>query len=293
MLESKRNRSCGTHDGRFHADEVTACALLSFFNLIDKDKIVRTRDPSKLACCEYVCDVGGCYIPEEKLFDHHQVEYQGDFSSAGMVLNYLKKIQSITERDYDFFYESFIWGVDAIDTGKDVIVPGVFSYSQIVSQFNPILHDSSVEEQDICFNQAFDFAYNLIDRMWSRYQYTQSCREVVAKAMEKSEKYLIFEKNIPWQDLFFEMNGINHPALFVVMPADNHWKLRGIPPNLEHKMDVRMPLPKKWAGLLGEELEKISGIKGAVFCHKGRFISVWETREGVLQALKEVLEIEG
>ena len=27
------SRSFGTHDGSFHADEVTACALLLFFNL--------------------------------------------------------------------------------------------------------------------------------------------------------------------------------------------------------------------------------------------------------------------
>ena len=81
--------SCGTHDGTFHADEVTACALLCLFGLIEVDKIVRTRDPEVLARCQYVCDVGGVYDPKIKRFDHHQVEYQGFFSSAGMILKYL------------------------------------------------------------------------------------------------------------------------------------------------------------------------------------------------------------
>ena len=56
-------RSVGTHDGSFHADEVTACALLLTFGLIDRDKIVRSRDPKILDECEYVCDVGGIYDP--------------------------------------------------------------------------------------------------------------------------------------------------------------------------------------------------------------------------------------
>ena len=33
-------RSCGTHDGTFHADEVTACALLILFDLVDEDKVL-------------------------------------------------------------------------------------------------------------------------------------------------------------------------------------------------------------------------------------------------------------
>jgi uncharacterized UPF0160 family protein len=74
------------------------------------------------------------------------------------------------------------------------------------------------------------------------------------------------------------------------MPSGKHWKLRGIPPNMDDKMKVRKPLPDAWAGLLEEELRKITGIDGAVFCHKGRFISVWETREDAMKALNLVLK---
>jgi uncharacterized UPF0160 family protein len=42
-------RSVGTHDGTFHADEVTACALLLLFDLVDGNKIVRTRQLDQLA----------------------------------------------------------------------------------------------------------------------------------------------------------------------------------------------------------------------------------------------------
>ncbi len=59
------------------------------------------------------------------------------------------------------------------------------------------------------------------------------------------------------------------------MPSGGHWKLRGIPPNSEEKMKVRLPLPLEWAGLLDEDLKSASGISGAIFCHKGRFISLF------------------
>jgi uncharacterized UPF0160 family protein len=54
-------------------------------------------------------------------------------------------------------------------------------------------------------------------------------------------------------------------------------------------MNVRRPLPEHWAGKLGEDLKKETGIEGAIFCHKGRFTSVWETKQDALRALKHVL----
>ena len=54
-------------------------------------------------------------------------------------------------------------------------------------------------------------------------------------------------------------------------------------------MRVRVALPAEWAGRLEEDLRKISGIPGAVFCHKERFISVWETKEDAIKALDYIL----
>lgn len=290
MKSEKQARSFGTHDGTFHADEVTACALLWLFDHIDIDKIVRTRDPELLRKCEYVCDVGGIYDPKQKLFDHHQAEYQGSMSSAGMVLLYLKEKGTLTSKEYDFFNEALVFGVDAHDNGKDAEMPGVCTYSHIISSYNPIMHDCDPRLLEKAFYEAVHFARGLLDRLLQRYKYTQSCREIVADAMAKSQnECLVFDHNIPWMDQFFELGGVQHPALYVIMPSDKHWKLRGIPPNLDHRMQVRLPLPKEWAGLSENELKRITGIPGAIFCHKGRFISVWETREDALKALEWVL----
>jgi uncharacterized UPF0160 family protein len=234
--------------------------------------------------------VGGFYDPSRHLFDHHQVEYQGSLSSAGMILLHLKNTGVINEHAYHFFNQVLVIGVDAHDNGKDLQIPGICTYSNLVSNFTPINHDVSSEVQDAAFFEALSFAEGHLGRLWKRYQYMYSCRQIVAEAMAASKECLMFEKAIPWLELFFELEGIKHPARFVIMPSGKHWKLRGIPPSLDERMKVRLPLPKEWAGLLDEELKRVTHIPGAIFCHKGRFISVWETKEDALKALDKILK---
>lgn len=282
-------RSVGTHDGSFHADEVTACALLLVFDLVDKDKIVRTRDLRILKECEYVCDVGGVYDPAIKRFDHHQSEYQGDLSSAGMIWLYMKESGIVDEATYEFFNRSLILGIDAHDNGRVTPEIGTCTFSQVVSNFVPPIYDATTEEQTAAFFEALDFVEGHLKRLLERFHYIQSSREKVAQTMKNQERYLFFEEAMPWMECFFDMGGEKHPALFVVMPSGGHWKLRGIPPTIEERMKVRMPLPQEWAGLLDEDLKRVSGISGAIFCHKGRFISVWESKEDALKALDQIL----
>lgn len=288
---TKIARSLGTHDGTFHADEVTACALFLIFGLIDEDKVFRTRDPQVLKQCEYVCDVGGIYDPQLRLFDHHQADYQGSLSSAGMVLLYLKGCGLASDREYRFLNQSLIVGVDAHDNGKAPQLAGYSSFSNIVSNFTPIAYDTNSKEQNAAFFDAVHFVVGHLKRLLERYRYMQSCREAVQQRMKESKDVLVFDKGMPWIESFFESGGESHPAKFVVMPSGKHWKLRGIPPSYEERMKVRVPLPSKWAGLLEDDLRRVSGIPGAIFCHKERFISVWETREDALLALEYVLDM--
>jgi len=243
-----------------------------------------------LNTCEYVCDVGGIYDEKRKLFDHHQQDYQGPLSSAGMILNYLLNTGILSQKERDFFEYSIIMGVDAHDNGKELYSRGVCTYSHVISNFNSIPHESNIEIQNEAFFHAVDFALAHLSRMWQRYNYMQSCRQFVASAMQNDRDCLMFDKSIPWLEIFFEMDGAKHPARFVIMPSGHHWKLRGIPPTLEERMKVRVPLPKEWAGLIEADLQNVTGIPGAIFCHKGRFISVWETKEDALAALEFVLQ---
>lgn len=291
MVRNAIPRSFGTHDGAFHADEVTACALLVVFNLVDLDKVVRSRDPSRLAQCEFICDVGAVYDPASKRFDHHQLQYQGSLSSAGMVLKYLQEQGFMDEEEYRCFNNSLVMGVDAHDNGVEPPSPGVCTFSHVIGNFAPILREASAEEFEQAFRQAAEFTVGHLRRLRDRYLSIRSCREIVNQAMSSYQECLIFDKNISWMESFFELGGEHHSASFVIMPTGNHWKLRGIPPSLRDKMNVRVPLPLEWAGLLENELRRVSGIPGAIFCHKGRFISVWETKEDALKAFDSVMKM--
>jgi uncharacterized UPF0160 family protein len=284
-------RSFGTHDGTFHADEVTACALLQVCNLIDKEKISRSREESLLNTCEYVCDVGGIYDPAIKRFDHHQKEYSGILSSAGMILDYLRAGRFLNTRECDLLNNCLVRGVDAHDNGKDPLLQGYCLFSHIISNFAPIEYDATKEDLDAAFTLAVDFTYGHIVRLLNRFRYNQSSKAEVHAAMATPKGYLLFHRHIPWIDVFFELGGEHHKAKFVIMPTGEHWKLRGIPPTSDDRMRVRLPMPSSWAGLMNEELQKASGINGAIFCHKGRFISVFETEEAAIRAAEYILNL--
>ncbi|NCF71085.1 MAG: MYG1 family protein [Chlamydiales bacterium] len=290
MTSLKKARSLGTHNGRFHADEVTACALLLYFDIIDRDKIYRTREPSILESCEFICDVGGIYDPDKKLFDHHQASYQGTLSSAGMILLFLKEQSVISEAIFNLLNDNLIKGVDAHDIGLTQPREGHAEFSLIVSNFVPVSYTFTEQEEKDAFNQALDFVLGHLDRMIKRHEFVSSCRPKVEKAMQEASDCLVFHEALPWIESFFELGGEEHPAKFIIMPVGDLWKLRGIPPNLKNRMQVRQLLPEKWAGLLENELAEISGIEGGVFCHKERFISMWKNLDSAKQALHYVLK---
>lgn len=284
------SRSFGTHSGSFHADEVTACALLLLFDQVDFDKITRTRNLDELRNYDYVCDVGGMYEPTIRRFDHHQSDYLGSLSSAGMILKYLKDEKIIKPKLYQYLNRSLVMGVDAIDNGKTTTMIGHCSFSAVIANFVPIRHNVDDTIMDGAFFQALDFAYGHLKRLVDKFYYIQECREVIKEEMDKKQQVMMFQESMPWMESFFDLGGEKHPAIFLIMPTGGQWKLRGIPPSYEKRMQVRVPLPEKWAGLIDDDLKKVTEIPGAVFCHKGRFISIWETKEDALKALDHILK---
>ncbi|WP_420422461.1 MYG1 family protein [Simkania sp.] len=293
MTNEIQERSFGTHNGSFHADEVTACALLILFDQIDLDKVFRTRDLHALRTCDYVCDVGGMYEPTIRRFDHHQMDYHGPLSSAGMILKYLKDEKVIKDKLFLYLNRSLVMGVDAIDNGKTTTMVGHCSFSAVIANFVPIRHNVDEKNMDAAFFQAVDFTLGHLGRLVDKFHYIQECKEVIKREMDKNETVMIFEESMPWMESFFDLGGEKHPAAFLIMPTGKQWKLRGIPPSYEKRMQVRIPLPKEWAGLIDDELKEKTGIPGAVFCHKGRFISIWETKEDALKALEITLQKAG
>lgn len=290
-VTERKPRSFGTHDGTFHADEVCACALLVVFDLIDTKAVIRTRDLTLLEKCQYVCDVGGVYDPKSLRFDHHQQQYTGEKSSAGLVLSYLRDTGVINKSLYQLLQDALIMGVDAHDIGRYTPERGVCTFSQVISNFAPFDYEASEKEWNESFYAALHFTIGHLKRLLERHYNQIAAREEVKRVMQNSSDLLVFEKSLPWLENFFSLGGKEHKARFVIMPSSGNWKLRGIPPSLSERMQVRLPLPHSWGGLMDGELEKASGLQGAVFCHKGLFISVWKTKEAALLAYQKAIEM--
>jgi uncharacterized UPF0160 family protein len=155
-----------THDGQFHADEVSAIAILK--SLYPDAEIIRTRDTTLLEEADIVLDVGHKYDPSGKLYDHHQATFDlkrpngTPYSSCGLVwLHYghevIKRIvpeapDNLANAAYELLDQLFIQPIDAIDTGHNLpkYFDGNLHYSQVISSCN-ILKDSG-------FNTAVDLA---------------------------------------------------------------------------------------------------------------------------------------
>jgi len=148
-----------THNGVFHADEVTAIALLVIFTdtfSVDKDleTIVRTRNPKIIAKADIAIDVGGVYDKDKFQFDHHQPSYKGNLSSAGMIEHY------IILDDYPTI-QALVKEVDEQDTGVKRQSPN--HYCNIISSFN--YKDINSDIQYACFIDAVKFAVRYISNL--------------------------------------------------------------------------------------------------------------------------------
>ena len=176
-----------THDGRFHADDVIACELLSL--LEDGNvEIVRSRNLENKEQYKWIVDVGCEYIPEHGRFDHHQEECKETWpgcsillSSSGMVfLNLWKEIlekighPNATWEEADMIYKKVFLPIDAHDNGQTVdehnykfnfvLEYGNRGYGEgiqvgrVIADMN---HDNvNSEKQNLRFGDAMKYAFD-------------------------------------------------------------------------------------------------------------------------------------
>jgi len=277
---------CGTHSGGFHADDVLAFALIREFE--DRDaSVVRTRDEDVLAACDVVFDVGGTFDPERGRFDHHQNEYTGALSSAGMVLAWLAARRRISEQLAARLRRELVDYVDAVDNGVRSPESGVPCFTSIVGNFTNDRGDGS--SFDDRYLEAVDFAQRYVRGIQAGLRRELEARETVRAAMAEAvaagRRTLFLDEYLPWKGTYFEHGGADHPTDFVLMPVEDSWRIIGVPPE-PGSFAQKVPLPAAWAGLVDDELSAVVGVPGARFCHKNRFVAVFATRDGALAAMR-------
>ncbi|MEY2981823.1 MAG: hypothetical protein RL562_2050 [Planctomycetota bacterium] len=276
---------CGTHSGSFHADDVLAFGLIRTFE--DPDAVVvRTRDLEVLDTCDVVFDVGGIYDPERGRFDHHQNEYQGPLSSAGMVLEWLEGRARIEPELALRLRRELVDYVDAVDNGRHSPDGRIPCFTSIVGTMNNELDDGSGHDER--YAEAADIATRYLRGIAAGHRADAAARETVRQAMEEAaaagRRTIYLDAYVPWKPAYFDLGGRDHPTDFVMFPAEDSWRVIAIPPELG-SFAKKVPFPESWAGLSDAELEAATGVEGSRFCHKNRFIAVFETREGALEAM--------
>lgn len=276
-----------THDGPFHADDVMAFALLRTF-VASNARAVRTRDPERIARADAVIDVGGVYDPASLRFDHHQQDYTGPRSAAGMVLDWLAATDRIDGELASRLRSSVVDYLDDVDNGRRAPDPGVPCFPRIVDALNQPA--TAHAEYDIAYMSAVAVAEAYLRGLAAELEKVREARAVVRAAMAAAEaegtQVIELTEYVPWKEAYFEAGGGSHPTAFVLHPStDGSWRVVAIPPRLGD-FGQKVSLPEAWAGLTDEELAAVTGVPGSVFCHKNRFIAVFRTREAAVEALR-------
>ena len=291
----KKKVKVAVHSGAFHPDDVCAVAILSL-HLKRPLKIFRTRDKKVLTKMDYILDVGGEYNPKEHKFDHHGEGWNEKrpngvpYAASGLVWKEFGAEIAGSSEIANFIDEKIIQPIDAEDSGVEIynkIIDKVSPYSffDYLFAFNP----TWMEKTD-CL-KAFTFAVfeakKMLEREIKRASDRMISNDIVKNIYDKTEdkRILILDNSYSWKKTV-----ANYPEpLFVVSPkSDGTWNIDTVrKPNA--KFERRMYFPKAWSGKRDEQLEKITGVKDAIFCHNDIFIAVTRTKNSAIELAKIAL----
>lgn len=279
-----------THAGTFHADEVFASIILS--KIIDNLVITRVSEVPEDIDDKIVYDIGG------GKFDHHQLGGNGQredgilYSSCGLIWKEYGKLL-LEKRNYENIDEIFnildkdlIEYIDANDNGIFPNIDTSYNFvhlSKLISEFNSKWNEDI--DNDINFIKAVNFADVIFENTLKSIVSKLNAKLVVEDAIENSNNSIMFlDRFAPWET--YLLNSENEKAkniLFVIFPSNRGgYNIRAVPKELKI-LENRKDLPQDWAGLKDKNLQEITGIEGATFCHNNRFIAGAKTKEDAIK----------
>lgn len=276
-----------THSGRFHADDVFATAMVL---MLQKHEVIRTRDEEIIAKADIVLDVGAEYIPEKLRFDHHQNSFTKcredgtPYATAGIIWEHygeeIFKARGLTDK-YEIQFAinwvdtKLINDIDAVDNGlfSDDPRPSV---SLIIAMMNT-KSTAEDEKKQVAFDSALVFTTNILNNF---IEAAISEASVIIE-LEEATKHikggiLILEKNISFKDFIRSKPEIKR----VVYPRSEDTYGVFCNSQINH-------LSAEIRGLRAEELNQITGLTDAVFCHKSGFMAVCKSLESALMLAKK------
>lgn len=298
-----------THSGGFHADELLSSVILT--RLFPQARIVRSRAPEWItpASDKIIYDVGGAYDAETHIFDHHQrgapLREDGQpYSSFGLIWKHFGRdyltafgVPAVNVEDiHASFDASFVLPIDLVDNGA--LSPSVagalggLTLPVLLETLKPVFDETDPDADDRAFHNALAIARAFVEARIEKSAAKLRAEALVHKAIVDAGEGRVLElpMGMPFRPAIVKA-GADH-LLFVVHPRDKDWCVTTIRRG-DEGFEVRADLPAAWAGLTNGDLEAVSGVKGATFCHNGRFVAAAKTRDAALAmaelAVKEAI----
>ena len=318
-----------THDGTFHADETTACAILTY--LFETSSIIRSRDPSELEKADIVIDVSN--INDDKHFDHHSKDFKlcrsngVKYATAGLMWNkfghdYLKKVAQqelefrpsakVIDNAFIRIDEDIMTMIDLNDNGQltdyvdQITDPKTDSERNIVNKLN-VLYQATADipfivammnlpnkvgsDQDKSFSQTVKMLKTILLNASINALHTESGVAKVIEAYAGGE-ILIMHERLPWTSAVLNNPEIFKDCLIAVYPDRNQrWRVQSLPQSKALRFKNRLSAPASWRGLNDSELDKATGLKNMTFIHKSGFTGGAQTFEDNLELAKLWLKL--
>ena len=188
--------------------------------------------------------------------------------------------------------QDMITPLDAYDNGVDIEIskfPNVKTYGieSAIGAFVSTWKETD-RDADTVFLELIPFAKALLAREIMRERAKEEAKDYVARAYEQAEdkRFIVLDGPYPAHSI----NTYPEP-LFFVRPRldDGNWSVGAIR-NDSKSFENRKNLPVAWAGKRDKEMAEVSGVSDAVFCHKGLFLAVAQSREGAIALAKKAVE---
>ncbi len=295
LVDKIEKANCITHGAKFHADDVFSTVIMA--KVIEDMKLIRVLDVPDNQESKMIFDIGAGE------FDHHQKGGNGErsngirYAAFGLLWKkfgreYLKKIgakEEFIDLAWELLDSEFVQFVDSIDNGQlnfDKIEIPVVTVSDIIGNYNPNWNEDN--DYDSCFLEAFEIAEKIWNQKVKSVLSKLEAKEFIEVAIdESSEAYIILNQYMPYQD--FVINSKNPKAkeiLYAIYPSNRGgYGIQAIQ-KASNTFENRKPFPESWAGLRDADLQKVTGVKTARFCHNARFLCTVENLEDAIKIVK-------
>ena len=297
MKRDDRTLRIATHNGKFHADELLAIAMIKYAVRKAsgwkassgepepvKFEIIRTRDPEEIAAADIAVDVGN------GPFDHHT---SMDRYRNGILMSACGKVLAAVEGDEMLVSLMNTWtlyAVQSTDNGEKSckFTNNFFNWVGLMNETYTEMKGSEYTN-----SKPFYVALDMVETLYAR-MYTAAQEHILAqeylKHCTRHFRQQILElpsSSVPWRYyVAFQMPTIK--AILCPDSSDGTWTVRWVPKYMGAP-DTKLLWPVEWRSekdacegnttLAAKKFEF-----GCNFCHKSLVMANFDSRDHALQA---------